>query len=86
MKGIAMVVYGRVKNGVIVLDDAVSLPEGARVEVVVSSWADDSRDMMSSTARKRLKETRDRIASMPLEGSDEPLSGADHDRILYGQR
>ncbi len=81
-----MVVHGRVKNGVIVLDDAVSLPEGARVEVVVSSRADDSGDMMSSTERKRLKETLDRIAAIPLEGSDEPISGADHDRILYGQR
>jgi len=35
---------------------------------------------------RAVKETLERIAAMPLEGPSEPLSGADHDRILYGQR
>jgi len=85
-KGAAMVVHGRVKNGVIVLDEDVSLPEGAKVEVIVSSQPDDTGDTMSHTEHERVKETLERIAAMPLEGPSEPLSGADHDRILYGQR
>jgi hypothetical protein len=32
-KGPAKIWYGRVKNGVVVLDDATGLPEGADVEV-----------------------------------------------------
>ena len=81
-----MVVRGRVKNGVIVLDDAVSLPEGARVEVVVRSQPGQAGETMSSVEHERVKELLDRIAAMPIEGSDEPFSGADHDRILYGRR
>ena len=81
-----MVVHGRVKNGVIVLDDAVSLPEGALVQVIVSSQPDDAGDKMSDIERERVKEMLDRIAAMPLEGPNELFSGADHDRILYGQR
>ena len=81
-----MVVRGRVKNGVIVLDDAVSLPEGAQVEVVVCSQPSQAGETMSSAEHERVKELLDRIAAMPIEGSDEPFSGADHDSILYGQR
>ncbi len=82
----SMVIRGHVRNGVIVLDDAVSLPEGTQVEVVVSSQAGDAGDAMSSVECQRVMETVARIAEMPLEGPDEPFSGADHDRILYGQR
>ncbi len=85
-KGTVMVVHGRVKNGVIVLDEAVSLPEGARVEVVVRSQPGQAGETMSSAEHERMKELLDRIAAMPIEGSDEPFSGADHDSILYGQR
>ena len=81
-----MVVRGRVKNGVIVLDDAVSLPEGAQVEVVVCSQPDGAEDTMSRTEHQRVKDALERIAAMPLEGPNELFSGADHDRILYGQR
>ena len=81
-----MVVHGRVKNGVIVLDEDVSLPEGAQVEVVVRSQPDATGDTMSRVEHERVKELLARVATMPIEGSDERFSGADHDGILYGQR
>lgn len=40
---------------------------------------------MTDEERQRLLAAIDRIASLPLEGSDEPFSGADHDKVLYGK-
>lgn len=34
---------------------------------------------------KRRLEMIDRIAALPIEGSTEPFSGADHDKVLYGK-
>ncbi len=86
-----MIARGRVKNGMVLLEDGRSLPEGARVLV----WPDTSRppataDTCGDTDRacdeehRRFLEAIDRIAALPLEGPGEPFSGADHDKVLYG--
>jgi len=75
---------GRILNGVVVLDGGVSLPEGTPVEVVVNSPAPAHQERMTEEEHRRLMETMDRIANMPLENPDDTFSGADHDKVLYG--
>ncbi len=83
-----MIARGRVKYGVVVLEDDARLAEGTRVIV----WpegpdrgpaAEESR--LSDEQHRRLLEAIDRIAALPIEGSHEPFSGADHDKVLYGK-
>ncbi len=81
-----MVIRGRVENGVIVVDGDVSLPEGVEVSVVVPETAHASDDTMNDEERQRIGAIIDRIAALPIEGPDEPFSGADHDEVLYGKR
>jgi len=86
-----MIARGRVKNGVVLLEEGRSLPEGAPVMV----WPDTSRlpaaagtgedtDRACEEEHRRFLEAIDRIAALPLEGPQEPFSGADHDKVLYG--
>ena len=35
--------------------------------------------------RQRVLEIMDRIAALPIEGREDPFSGADHDKVLYGK-
>lgn len=85
-----MIARGRVKNGMVLLEEGRSLPEGAPVIV----WPDTSRPAAAETGEdtdrareeehRRFLEAIDRIAALPLEGPQEPFSGADHDKVLYG--
>jgi hypothetical protein len=78
---------GRVINGVVVLDEGVSLPEGTVVHVISDAEV-SSRDPRRMTAdeRRRVVDIVTRIAALPLEGCSEAFSGSDHDRVLYGPR
>ncbi|MBI2190691.1 MAG: hypothetical protein HYU36_01745 [Planctomycetes bacterium] len=86
-----MVARGRVKNGIVVLESDSGLPEGTPVIV----WPDaplahaaartGEEDRMAEEEHRRLLEAIDRIAALPMEGSQEPFSGADHDKVLYGK-
>jgi len=69
-----MIYPGHIQNGHIVLDDAVDLPEGARVEVVLIS------DMASetSTLLDRLKPIFEVHNSFPRDGAE------NLDHYLYG--
>jgi hypothetical protein len=40
---------------------------------------------MTEEEHRRIMEIMDRIAKLPIEGSGEPFSGRDHDKVLYGQ-
>ncbi len=83
-----MVARGRVQNGVVILEEGVRLPEGMPVTVVAEAvTAPDTAeqsDRMSEKEHQELIAAFDRIAALPNEGSTEPFSGRDHDRVLYG--
>ncbi len=80
-----MVIRGRVQHGVVVLDEQVSLPEGTEVTVVVRAAPESAGEVVPEAERRRVLEIMDRIAALPIEGMDEPFSGADHDKVLYGK-
>ena len=78
---------GRVENGVVVFEEGTSLPDGIKVTVVPEQPTPpltEGGDMMSEEQQQRLITTFRRIARLPTEGSTEPFSGADHDKVLYG--
>ncbi|MHB8900105.1 MAG: hypothetical protein ACYC6Y_15255 [Thermoguttaceae bacterium] len=78
-----MLIRGRVENGVIVLLDGATLPEGTQVLIEVVASPDVPNDTMTEEEHKRMLEELDRIAALPIEGDPEPFSGADHDQVLY---
>ena len=80
-----MVIRGRIEKGVVVLDGDVSLPEGAEVTVVVRAAPEVTEEAIAEERRRRLVDAFQRIASLPIEGSTEPFSAADHDKVLYGK-
>jgi hypothetical protein len=84
-----MTIQGKVQNGVVVLEGGCALPEGTPVTVLVgpSALAPSAaqNELMSDEERRRILEVCDRIAALPIEGSREPFSGADHDKVLYGK-
>jgi hypothetical protein len=79
-----MVIRGRVQNGVVVLENDTSLPEGMEVTVVASAAIEAASDTMSEEQRKRYLEALRRIDALPNENPNDAFSGADHDRVLYG--
>lgn len=82
-----MIAKGRVVDGVVVFDEGASFPEGTLVSVAPEPA--ESRlgkdEFVSKEEHRRVIETMDRIAALPIEGPDKPFSGADHDKILYGK-
>jgi hypothetical protein len=56
----------------------LALAEGQKVQVVVAS----QDTPQSSGASAILAE----IAAMPVEGSGDPFTSRDHDRVLYGAK
>jgi len=84
-----MTYEGKFHNGVVVLEGGAALPEGTPVTVLVNQPQTISKspqsDLMSEEEQERVRAIIDEIASLPIEGSTEPCSGADHDKILYGK-
>jgi hypothetical protein len=81
-----MVILGRVQNGVVVLENDASLPEGTEVAVVVRAAPESAGKKELDRERQHALEIMDRIAALPIEGESQPFSGADHDSALYGTR
>lgn len=79
-----MVIRGRIENGVVVLESPVSLPEGTEVTVMVHTDA-GTAEAAAAAERQRILEIMDRIAALPCENPGDTFSGADHDRVLYGE-
>ncbi len=77
-----MIINGQIKNDVVVLDDNVALPEGARVTVVVAAKPNTEHDTMSKEQLRRFHEALARIDALPDEIPGDTFSGADHDRVL----
>jgi predicted DNA-binding antitoxin AbrB/MazE fold protein len=63
------------EKGVFRPTDPVPLAEGSAVELIVNSDSD------SQPLVEALKE----ISRLPIEGPVDGFSGADHDRVLYGE-
>jgi hypothetical protein len=80
-----MVISGRVHNGVIAIGNEVSLPEGMETMVVVSANPVAAGDRMPEEERRWIRDIMDRIAALPDENPGDTISGADHDRVLYGE-
>ena len=77
-----MVIKGTVHNGQIKLDSS-SLPDGT--QVLISPIHTPSTTVSPEHDLTGLKAEVHRIASLACENhSDDGFSGADHDRVLYG--
>lgn len=79
-----MIVHGRVKQGVVVLEAGVSLPEGERVLVTVAA-ASAEQGAMTDEERSRYREVLARLDALPNENPGDDFRGADHDQALYGE-
>ena len=85
-----MVIHGRVHNGVVVFPEDISLPEGTAVCIVPEATAgavppQPPADLLSEAEHRTRLAILEGIAALPIEGSRDPFSGADHDRVLYGR-
>jgi len=73
-----MIYHGQMKNGVVVFDEEVSLPDGATVVVRLESTPPPSDQVPTKTIHERLK----RIAGI---AQDLPVDAAENlDHYLYG--
>jgi len=75
-----MVYSGHVKQGMVVFDLPVALPEGlpVRVEVLESTIAPSSSDVQSETAGQRLLKYAGKAVGLPSDAA------RNHDHYLYG--
>jgi len=75
-----MTYHGYVKNGVVVLDDSVTLPEGAevRIELCAQTPEQAPRDEKPETLAQRLLKHAGKATGLP------PDAAAQHDHYLYG--
>lgn len=77
-----MTYRGRIKNGVVVLEAGATIPEQTSVVVIPETSPDEGP---AAPSRQKLLSQIARIAALPLEGSADDFSGADHDQVLYGK-
>jgi hypothetical protein len=87
-----MTLHGKIHNGVVIFDDPANLPEGTPVTVLVAPSQPPGQtstartfDRMSEEQRIRLLAALDAIAALPNENPGDTFSGADHDKVLYGE-
>ena len=74
-----MIYRGHIKNGSVVLDQPVMLPEGAAVEVaVLSQTAEATGDDEGPTLNERLASVIGKAENLP------PDASINHDHYLYG--
>ena len=80
-----MVIQGHIQNGVVIPNGTIPLPDGTEVSIVVRTHPQSSGETMSPTERQRYVEALARIDAVANENSGDVLSGAEHDRVLYGE-
>ena len=75
-----MVYHGHIKDGKVVLEDPVALPEGAtvRVEVVTERMTDDGDSAAPPSLRDILLKFAGSVKGLP------PDASSQHDHYLYG--
>lgn len=69
----------------VALESGISLPDGTEVTVIVPAAPEPVKDKMSDEERRRVLQILDRIAALPDENPGDTFSGADHDKVLYGE-
>ena len=80
-----MEINGHIQNGVVVPDAALSLPDGAKVIIVVPPSIPNG-ERLTPEELTRQREALARIDAVANENPGDTFSGADHDRALYGDR
>ena len=76
-----MVLHGHFKNGVVVFDQPVNIPEGTPAEVVVQVPAEQQQEgEQAPTLHERLKPIIGMVKGLPPDGSTRI------DEDLYGRR
>ena len=79
-----MEIQGYVHNGMIIPQDGISLPDGTAVTITVRIDPRASGKAMTAEQRECYLAALARIDAVPNENPDDTASGADHDRVLYG--
>lgn len=79
-----MEIQGHYENGMIVPDGGPSLPNGTKVTIVVPGSTSGKGATMTAEERTRYLAALARIDALPNENPGDTFSGADHDRVLYG--
>lgn len=79
-----MQINGHYENGMIVPHDPVSLPNGTEVTIIVNEALGQSAPKMSAKDRDRYQAALARIDALQSENPGDSFSGADHNRVLYG--
>lgn len=72
-------------NGAFVPVTPVSIPEGVRFHLRINEEEDVRVTTNGTPCRAELDEFLRLAAELPVESPDDGFSGADHDRILYGE-
>jgi hypothetical protein len=80
-----MVLHGKMRNGVVVLDDVANVPDGTVVAVFVSTPGAPG-DVALAAERERRKAALAELLAMPDENPGDTFSGRDHDKVLYGDQ
>ena len=80
-----MVVHGHVENGIVIPDNNISVPDGTEVTIMVRTGPPAADDAMSEQERERYLRALARIDAVANENPGDAFSGADHDRVLYGE-
>lgn len=84
-----MTLHGTIQNGVVVLESSANLPNGTPVTVVVEPVVPPQPASVDNRLTDSQLQTRrailDQISALPSENPGDTFSGADHDRVLYGE-
>jgi len=81
-----MEIQGHYENGMIVPHHGLSLPDGTEVTIIVPEKSNTVARLMMPEERRRYLEALARIDAVPDEKPSDTFSGADHDRVLYGEQ
>jgi hypothetical protein len=82
-KNLNMTLQGTIRGGMVVLDEAIQVPDGTKVSVYVPSPVHQkalSVEEEAARSRAALAE----LLALPNENPGDTFSGADHDKVLYG--
>ena len=83
-----MTLHGTIRNGMVVFDGGPNLPDGTPVAVVLEHpqpVEPTKGDRMSEEEYRRVRAILDEITALPNENPGDTFSGADHDKVLYGE-